>query len=107
MPLNLFLLEMDGYVPGAGESKQLAHLLTCVTALTGSLLVGARFKEEVRVKVFNVSLLLQPQELVPSVEMFLSDLLQHWNGEDYGAHIFKLLSHLPLQSFSGMCILTN
>lgn len=41
------------------------------------------------------------QEPIPTVEHFLSLLLETWNGEDYQSEVLSLLTHLSLQPFEG------
>ena len=43
-----------------------------------------------------------PQEPIPTVESFLSILLEVWNGSDYQHEIFQLLTHLSFQPFEGL-----
>lgn len=46
-----------------------------------------------------------PQEPIPTVESFLSILLEVWNGSDYQHEVLQLLTHLSLQPFEGLIIL--
>ncbi|XP_052215078.1 centromere protein I-like isoform X1 [Dreissena polymorpha] len=39
------------------------------------------------------------QEGIPTVDLVLSDYLQHWNGLDYSTHILKLLARFRLHRF--------
>ncbi|KAH3821898.1 hypothetical protein DPMN_123666, partial [Dreissena polymorpha] len=46
-------------------------------------------------------------EGIPTVDLVLSDYLQHWNGLDYSTHILKLLARFRLHRFEGIQLLIS
>jgi hypothetical protein len=93
--------ELDSYTPGAPETPFLSNLLKCLYNLTSFLLVS-RTPSPPCPAPTNFS-----QEPIPTVEHFLSLLLETWNGDDYQSEVLALLTHISLQPFEGKHQLTS